>query len=224
MRILITLLSIVLLIAGFSCSKSGTEQQVDASQAELPETASIQESASSQTESTEISNSASGFTISPSGVGPFRVGERFDTTLIPEGARVNAFNVNSTDANGIKTKSKVNVIVKDDVNLFTLSMEGSTDVIAKVTIPGDAIATAEGIKVGDLIGDFVRAYPLYEIHLNNKEYRIEITTPKYPNTLFLIDPNGYNSDRDKLRSADMVKLEFTDFLEVTKITDIIYVK
>lgn len=225
MKVLSILSSLFFLLILSSCAQdeqsSGSSATADASSSEISsaETADQQSDLASSAKS---GATGSGLQIMPEGIGAFRVGARLDTSAIPAGARINAFNVNSTDAAGNKTKNKVNIIVKDGVNLFTLEMKGNTDVITKVTIPGNSLSTPEGITVGNLIGDFVRAYPLYEIYLDNDEYRVELTTPNYPKTLFLIDPNGYNSDREKLRSGKRVKLDFTDFLEVTEITDIIY--
>ncbi len=204
--VLVVLTTLVLM----ACDKSGTQ--------------SLDGSATSSSQ--KISNgklSADSWTLYNNGFNVYEIGGGFDKTQIAGGLGVHSFNVSKKDSLGNASKTQAHVLVDQDKNnLASISMDPYNLQIEVISIKSPEYKTAEGIGVSNTLSDFIQEYPDYKIYFERSNTMIYVSSPLYPDVRFALDQQAYTGGADKLGTSEKAKLDYTDFLAITEITEIYY--
>jgi len=196
------------------CALSCKSESADSS-------SSSQSTASSTTKPASSTGKSDSWNIRNDGIFHYQIGETLDTAATPAGAQLNSFSAISTGPDGKKRRDKAHTLVINLANALSFGVDQKTDELTTISVHSKEYETKEGFSVGLTLNDFIRTYPIYEISYFPKSQVAAATTPIYPDVRFLINPNNYTGSPDKIGlhpTKDV--LEYTDFLESTRITEI----
>jgi len=96
----------------------------------------------------------------------------------------------------------------------------SKEAVSDIEIFSDRYQSAGRIHVGSSFGEFIKAYPDYQVWYTYVSDRYVLETAQLPNVQFKLDPAGFTASGKKLGKSEIDQLTAQDFKMTTAIQSI----